>query len=322
MLVDMHAHVIPREFPDLDDRIAGLVQREAAFFDPARRLAAMEASGVDVEVVSPLPPILNYELPPERARDLGRLVNESVAQLCAAAPSRFLGFGTVPLQDPDLAAEELSRIRGAGLCGIEIGSNIAGRSLGEDRFVGFFQEAERLRLPIFVHALSPTLGDRLPATAMATFGFATEIGVAAASIVMEGLAEKCPGLRLAFSHGAGGFPLILTRAQYFWGGTWNEEPAAEGGAEAADRASPAPVESARRFYYDTLVFDRRALRYLIDMIGPRQLLVGTDFPAMPREQPAGRTLRSMELAADVLDDITWNNCFRFLGIEPPAPRDA
>jgi aminocarboxymuconate-semialdehyde decarboxylase len=82
------------------------------------------------------------------------------------------------------------------------------------------------------------------------------------------------------------------------------------------RLPRSPAEYARRFYYDTLVFDRRALRYLVDMLGHRQLLVGTDFPAMPRERPAGRTLRSMGLPDGVLDDITWHNCFRFLGVEP------
>jgi NAD(P)-dependent dehydrogenase (short-subunit alcohol dehydrogenase family) len=74
---------------------------------------------------------------------------------------------------------------------------------------------------------------------------------------------------------------------------------------------------ARRFYYDTLVFDHRALRYLSDLIGPDRLFVGSDFPAMPREEPAGRTLRAMGLPERVLEDITWHNCFRFLGIRAP-----
>ena len=77
-----------------------------------------------------------------------------------------------------------------------------------------------------------------------------------------------------------------------------------------------PLEYARRFYYDSLVFDRRALRFLIDLLGSDRLLVGSDFPAMPREDPAGRTLRSLDLPPDVLEDITWNNAFRWLGVKP------
>jgi aminocarboxymuconate-semialdehyde decarboxylase len=331
VLIDMHAHVIPDAFPpgtadrwpriERVDGARALVSgsmrfvAQEAFFDAQRRLEAMDASGVDAEVVSPMPPLLNYALPIEDGRRLSGAVNEFVARLCAAAPGRLLGLGTVTLQDPDVAASELTDVRRLGLSGVEIGSNIEGRSLGEDRFVSFFQEVERLGLGVFVHALNPTFADRLPAgPAMASFGFATDISLAAASLVASGTPERCPDLRLAFSHGAGGFPLMLTRAQWFWGGTWGERPPADG----RERPALSPSELARRFYYDTLVFDRRALRYLVDMLGSGRLLVGTDFPAMPREQPAGRTLRSMGLPADVLEDITWNNCFHFLGLPVPA----
>lgn len=338
MLIDLHAHVIPRDFPEAGDRegaerwprmepadsgsarvlALGHVRFTAqdAFFDAERRLEAMDANGVDAEAVSPMPLLLDYSLPPRAGRDLSRCVNEFIARLCEVEPGRFLGLGTVPMQDPDLAAGELSAVREMGLDGVEIASNIGGRSLGEDRFLGFFQEAERLQVPIFVHALAPTFTERLPRSAMASFAVSTEAGLAAASIVMSGTAEKCPNLRLAFSHAAGGFPLMIPRANYFWAGTWNEEPPPEERTSRVDPAPRSPAEYARRFYYDTMVFDRRALRYVIDMVGPSQLIVGTDFPAMPREQPASRTLRSLELPAAVLEDITWNNAFRFLGRQP------
>jgi aminocarboxymuconate-semialdehyde decarboxylase len=158
----------------------------------------------------------------------------------------------------------------------------------------------------------------LPAPAVATFGVGIEGSLAAAALVTGGVAEKYPSLRLAFSHAAGGFPLMLTRAQWFWGRTWNEEPPGERGPEAAPWAAPAgPAELARRFWYDSLVFDRRAIRYLVDLLGADRLLVGSDFPAMPREEPCGRTLRSMGLSSGELEDITWHNAFRFLGIDTP-----
>jgi len=334
MLIDMHAHVVPDGLPagsgdrwpriEEADGARALVsgqmrlQLQDAWFDAERRLAAMDTSGVDAEVVSPLPPLLNYRLAAADAVRLCRGVNAFIARLCEVAPSRFYGLGTVPMQDPDLAAAELSAVRDQGLQGVEIGSNVCGASLGDDRFLGFFQEAERLGMPIFVHSLEPTIADRLPAAAMAGFGFAAEVSIAAASLVASGTIERCPGLRLAFSHGAGGFPLMLTRAQWFHTGAWNEEPAAgpPPGPPGMARLPCSPTEYARRFWYDTLVFDSRALRYLVDMLGPRQLLIGTDFPAMAREQPAGRTLRAMGLPDDVVDDVTWHNCFRFLGTAP------
>ena len=344
MLIDVHAHVIPGSFPAVpsgcdpaswpsmspaDDGARMLASgalrftARAAWFDAEQRLAASAASGVDAEVVSPFPPLLNYLLPAAYGRDLARWVNEYIAGLCAAAPGRIYGLGTVPLQDPDLAAGVLTEVAELGLAGVEIASNIAGLSLADERFLGFFAEAERLGAAIFVHAM-PVPSERLPATATATFGVGVEGSLAAAALITGGVAEKYPGLRLAFSHGAGGFPLMLPRAQWFWGRTWNEESPGERGPEAAPwAAATGPAELARRFYYDSLVFDRRAIRYLIDMIGPDRLLVGSDFPAMPREEPAGRTLRSMGLPDSVLDDITWHNCFRFLGIsEPRAASEA
>jgi len=344
VLADLHAHVIPGSFPavpagcdplswpsmssspDADGArllVSGAVRFTArqAWFDAERRLAASAASGVDAEVVSPFPPLLNYLLPAAYGRDLARWVNEYIAGLCAAAPGRIYGLGTVPLQDPSLAAGELAFVAGElGLAGVEIASNVAGASLGDPRFAEFFAEAERLGTAIFVHAM-PVPSDRLPGPATATFGVGVEGSLAAAALITGGVAEKYPRLRLAFSHGAGGFPLMLPRAQWFWGRTWNEEPPRPGGPgpEAAPWAAAAgPAELARRFYYDSLVFDHRAIRYLIDMIGPDRLFAGSDFPAMPREEPAGRTLRSMGLPAAVLDDITWHNCFRFLGIGEPS----
>jgi len=351
MLADVHAHVIPGSFPPAPagcdpaswpsmspsasaspasapagarELVSGPVRFTArqAWFDAEQRLAASAASGVDAEVVSPFPPLLNYVLPPACGRDLARWVNEYIAGLCAAAPRRIYGLGTVPLQDPDLAADSLSEVAKLGLAGVEIASNIGGRSLADERFLGFFAEAERLGTAIFVHAM-PVPSDRLPGPATATFGVGVEGSLAAAALITGGVSEKYPGLRLAFSHGAGGFPLMLPRAQWFWGRTWNEEPPRPGGPgpEAAPwAAATGPAELMRRFYYDSLVFDRRAIGYLLDMIGPDRLLVGSDFPAMPREEPAGRTLRSMGLTDAVLADITWHNCFRFLGSSEPEGR--
>lgn len=335
MLLDMHAHVIPgalepvgrredhrgpRVGPCGDDR-ARLLENDRmqfrasdAFFSAEARLEAMEASGVDAEVVSPMPPLLDYGLSGDEGLELCRRVNEFVADLCRTAPERLLGMAMLPLQAPELATAELAAVKDVGLVAVEIASNIAGRSLHDDSFEDFWAEAERLEVPIFVHAMPADFGGRLPEGLIPVAGFAVgaDAALAASAIVTGGVAERHPDLRLAFSHGAGGFPLMLTRAQYFWGKTWNEEPSDEG-------EGVSPAELARRFYYDGLVFDRRALRYLIEMVGHRQVLVGSDFPAMPREQPCGRTLRSLELAPDALEDITWHNAFRFLGFEVPQP---
>ena len=333
MLVDAHAHLLPRDYPadapecfprmePIDGDTArtllfGAMRFRArdVFFDAERRIAAQDASGVDIEVVTPMPPLLRYDLPAAEGLSLSRYVNEFAATLCSADRTRLVGFGTVPMQDPDAATAELAAIQEQGLHGVEIASNVLGVSIGDERFLPFFAEAERLDLPVFVHAM-PAMTDRLPASAMGTYVVGLEGALAAASMIAGGTAGKCPDLRISFSHAAGGFPLMLPRAQYFWGGAWNEEPVVLERAIAHDDG-PSPIEYARRFYYDSLVFDRRAIRYLIDLLGHDRLLVGSDFPAMPRENPAGRTLRGMDLPADVLDAITGGNALRWLGLPPP-----
>jgi aminocarboxymuconate-semialdehyde decarboxylase len=285
------------------------------FFDAERRIEEQDASGVDVEVLSPMPPLLRYDLPPADGLSLARYVNEFSATLAATAPTRFHALGMVPLQDPDAAAAELKAIKDQGLAGVEIASNVLGSSIGDDTFEPFWAEAERLDLPVFVHAMpSPT--PRLPMSAMGTYVVGVEGAFAAASLVTGGVAARHPDLRVSFSHAAGGFPLMLGRAQYFWGGSWNEEPVDLERAVMHDDG-PSPLEHARRFWYDSMVFDRRALRFLVDLLGADRLLIGSDFPAMLREDPAGRTLRSMDLPAEQWADISWNNAFRWLGIASP-----
>jgi aminocarboxymuconate-semialdehyde decarboxylase len=331
-IVDLHAHVIPDHLSPVgkgegkpgpsigpgEDAATRLLENgpmrfpaKAVFFSSEARLEALDDHGVDAEVVTPMPPLLDYSLPGDEGLELSRRVNEFVVRLCEADPTRLLGMGMVPLQDVDLATKELAELKAMGLKGVEIASNAGGRSIGDEHFFGFFEEAQRLDLPIFVHALAPTFQERLPRAAGPTFSVMSEIAISAGSVVSGELPSRCPDLRLCFSHGAGGFPLTLPRAHWFWGGTWNEAP------PERETDGPSPIEVARKYYYDSLVFDRRALRFLVDMLGHDRLLVGSDFPAMPREQPIAKTLRSMDLPDEVVEDICWHNAFGFLGIAPP-----
>lgn len=341
----MHAHVVPDNFPAGEGRSSSDRWPLMDHFEPGRakvmingqnfrtihegswsaerRIADMEKFGLDAEAISPMPELLSYWMTPEDGLDISRHMNEFIAGLCERAPGRFYGLGMVPLQDPDLAAKELSAIKAMRLQGIEIGSNILGSSLGIPAYLPFFQEASRLGVAIFVHALHPTMAQRFTSPGLVNpIGFPTDTGISIATLIDGGIAEACPDLRIAFSHGGGTFPFMLPRYMHAWGRSWNEEPPPPTNGNAAGEGGSSlprpPAEYARRFFYDTLLFDRRAIHYLMEIIGHKQLLVGSDYPFMQREMPVGKTLKSMGLEPDVLDDITWNNCFRFLGIEVPA----
>jgi aminocarboxymuconate-semialdehyde decarboxylase len=250
-----------------------------------------------------------------------RYLNDFIARVVESSPLHFYGLGIVPLQDPDLAAKELPSLKAAGLLGIELGSNVLGASLGEDKFLPFFQEVERQNLSVFVHALHPTFADRFvgPAWLDNSIGFPMDTGLTIASLLTGHTLDQCPNLRLAFSHGGGTFPWVLPRMQQAWSGSWNGEPPIDG-PHAAPRPLQqllprSPLDYARTLYYDTLVFDHRAIRYLRDLVGTRQLMVGTDYPFIPREEPIGKTLSTIGLAADEWEDVCCRTALRFLGLE-------
>ncbi len=339
MIIDMHAHINPENFPPVGNRASAADWPFMDHFEPGRanvmingknfrtitasnwdvekRLADMEKHGAQAQAISPMPELLSYWFTPEDGRDFARHVNEYIKSMCDAAPGHFFGLGMVPLQDPDLAAKELSNVKELGLQGVELGSNIQGKYIGAPEFQGFFQEAERLGIAVFVHSLKPSIAFALQSPSLTgSIGFPTDTCLTISSFIAGGTAAKVPNLRIAFSHGGGTFPFLLGRYNNQWSGTWNDEPPTpERLARASDPVSP--FEYARRFFYDTLLFDRRAIRFLVDMIGHTQVMVGTDYPYQPPEQPADKSLRSLGLPENVVDDITWNNTFRFLNT--PAP---
>lgn len=328
MIVDSHAHVLPKSYPAGHDGLPRMEQIEGSddrtlvfgamrfltkdiWFEAERRLEAMDANGVSVEIVSPMPALLRYDLTPADGLALAQYVNDWVVQLCAHAPDRIIGLGIVPMQDPDAATAELAAIKAQGLSGVEIASSVLGSSIGDAKFLPFFREVQRLGLAVFVHAM-PAANDRMPASGNASFGVGVEGMYAAASMILGGTAEACPDLRISFSHAAGGLPLLLPRANYFWGAAWNEEPPVPEKA-FMHTEGPSPLEYARRFYYDSLVFDARALRFLVDYLGADRLLVGSDFPAMPRENPIAKTLQAIGLQKGQWEDISWRNALRWIG---------
>src|SRR5579864_5833955 len=224
MILDLHAHIVPEQFPksNIDrwpsmdhiapDRanvmISGKNFRTVrnVCWDHAVRASEAQKEGADAQAISPMPELLSYWFTPKDGLDMARYVNEQIANMCHAAPERFYGLGMVPLQDPELSAKELAPMKRAGLLGVELGSNILGKSLGEEQFLPFFQEAEKQGLAVFVHALHPTFTDRFPERLINAIGFPTEGGLNIGSMIASGLVERCPNLRLAFSHGGGTFP--------------------------------------------------------------------------------------------------------------------
>ena len=326
--IDCHTHVVPENFPAYLGAhanvpwpsmapahachrhviISGKNYRtvsDGAWSVP-RRIEGMGAMRVGRQALSPMPELLSYWLPADDARVLLRYINETIAAMVVEAPQRFTGLGAVPLQDVEMAIRELEYVRKTlGFAGVEIATHVEGVSIGDARFEPFFAAAERLGAAIFVHALRPAGQDRIVgALSEQAVAFPGDIGLAVAAMITGGIAARHPQLRIAFSHGGGGFAVMLPRLMHAWKLT-----------QKAHEAMPEPPEVyARRFFYDCVVFDPRLVRLLIESYGGSQILVGSDYPFnMGEPDPVGLLERS-GLDVATVAAIMQDNAARFLGI--------
>jgi aminocarboxymuconate-semialdehyde decarboxylase len=332
--IDIHAHVVPRDFPrylpqpDLPGwpsmapadschrhvMIDGENYRTVSdrCWDVARRLPDLEAMGLSLQAISPMPELFSYWLPAAPAAQLVEYVNDEIGKMLFRSDGRLMGLGGVALQDLDLAVAELRRIMAIeGFVGVEIGSNVNGRPIGAPEFAPFFAEAEALGAAVFVHAVRPAGMERLvgPPPLQQALGYPGEIGLAAASVLTGGLLHRCPGLRIAFSHGGGTLGLLLPRL----------EQARVVFNKLRDVMPGSPSEEARRLYYDALVFDAPTLRRLVDQFGASQIMIGTDYPFNFHDNTPVARIEDALADDSTRRAVLHGNARRFLGLAEPQP---
>lgn len=273
----------------------------------SRRLDAMAEAGIDAQVLSPMPELLSYWLPVEHAAVLCEHLNDEISRMAAAAPGRFYGLGAVTLQSPDAAGRQLERVmREHKLQGVEIGSNVGGKPIGDPQFDPFFAAAADLGAAIFVHALRPAGAERLigPPALEQIVAFPCELTFAIASLMTGGTLERHPRLKLAFSHGGGAFALVLPRLQH----GWLTLPVLR---EIMPRP---PIEYARRLSFDTLVYDAPTLRFLASTFGTTQLMLGSDYPFPIAERNPVAAMQAAGLDPVAEHAVAGENARRFLGL--------
>lgn len=308
--VDFHTHIVPDVLPSAEGRdsrwpsivlqsddTAQVIISEKLFrrvdrrsWDPQSRIADMQGHGIAHQVLSPMPELLSYWFNGSDGEAICRAVNRFIADLVTAYPTRFSGFGMVPLQEPERAARMMTDIRDAGLSGVEIGTHIDGMPLSDPSLEPFFAEAERLSLTVMVHALHPAGTERvakLPGLAGAAV-FPLETALAAVALMTSGVLEKNPALRIVLSHGGGALPVILPRLDHAW----------HLGPPLAQTMSVPPSELARRFYYDSIVYGEAALRLLVETVGAERIVAGSDYPfRIMEDDPAGFVARTVSQSA-------------------------
>ena len=330
-VVDIHAHIVPQDFPadpsggknprwpcmqcDAKDPTKATVMIGGKPFRPVddrcwnveRRLASMGEDGVDIQVLSPMPELLSYWFDVEETVVMGRHIAQTLRNMIDKAPAHFYGLGMVPLQDPYRAAEELAVLkRDYGLHGVEIGTHVMGKDLGDARFKVFFAAAEELGMAVFVHGLQPVGEERWGSNPLmgGLLGYPLDSAIAAASLINGQVMQASPGLRLCFSHGGGSAMTVINRLQKVW----------KSAPQMAAAMPESPLAAARRFYYDTLVYEPVLLRALADLFGADRLMIGTDDPFPIRQQKPADFLRECGVKEADLPGMLGGNALRFLGV--------
>ncbi|WP_405461069.1 amidohydrolase [Streptomyces sp. NBC_00101] len=324
--VDVHAHVL---LPEVEALVAGLPGlAEAKELDARRngpaalavsgpmvgaripkltdvsvRLAAMDAQGVDVQLVSPSPSQYHYWADEETAEKVYRLAGEATAAHCAAAPDRLRGLGLVPLQHPGLMVPALDHALEQGLAGVELSSHAPGRELSDPAYEPFWSRAEETGAILFLHPFGCTLDERLDRWYLSnTVGQPTENAVALSHLIFSGVLDRHPALKLVAAHGGGYLPTHIGRSDHAWSAR----------SDAGAGCARLPSSYLKRIHFDSLVHDPDVLRELIRVAGADRVLLGSDFPFdMGTDDPVA-ALRAAGLSEADFDSVRGGNAAALL----------
>jgi aminocarboxymuconate-semialdehyde decarboxylase len=293
MVIDIHAHFTPPAWLDelrrngaeygcaVREDSAGHTTVQLGDENPApvlprlldlpARLRAMEERRLDRQVLSVSMGLVGYHLGERHAQALSRLFNETVADTAKQFGGRLIPVATVPMQSGRAAEEELEHAaKNLGIRMVEIGTNVNGANLDEDPFRGFFVRAAELGVLVQLHPHQDCVAgvERMSRYYLSNLiGNPVDTAVAAASLIFGGVMERLPSLKVCLVHGGGALPYLLGRLSH-----------GHAHIEAARTVPRPPLDYFRRFYFDTIVHDNRALRLLHELVGSERLMIGTDFP--------------------------------------------
>ncbi len=280
-VIDVHAHcAVPEAMALMGLKFGGPSIRPDLSMTTAlaERLAAMDAQGVDMEVLSINP--YWYKAERELAEKLIQIQNEKLAEACGANPDRFLAFASVALQHPDLAARQLEEgVKKYGLRGAAIGGSVDGLELSDPKFHPFWAKAEELGVLVFIHPQ----GTGAPSEMARRFkgngylenviGNPLETTIALSHLIFEGTLDRFPGVKICAAHGGGFLPSYAHRSDR---GCIALPERCPGGPHGPLKKKP--TDYLKQMYYDTMVFSPEGVRHLAAEVGSSQLVIGTDYP--------------------------------------------
>ena len=272
--------------------------------DLEERWDVMEKQGIDRQVLSVWADLFGYGLGVAEGAKWHRLLNQHLCETTQRYAERLSALASVPLQDAGSAATELEYgVRECGAVGGVIGANVMGMNLGDLPLDEFWAKAVELNVPLFIHPTEPT-----PPVRVQKYGlnqvvqYTYDTTVTVGSIIFSGVLDRFSGLKLVLSHGGGYFPYQVGRFDRIYR---RLEEASE-----ADRPSEPPSAYMTRLYYDTIMHHPAALRFLVEMVGSSQVLLGSDYPFPPRDLNPMKLLQDVGLSSDDINRIAGGNATR------------
>ena len=326
--IDIHTHIMPDKMPNWVNKFgygefihlehrnckACMMKGDKLFreveencFDPVIRMKEMEETNVSMQVLSTIPVLFNYWAKPADGHETSRFFNDHIADTVSRAPEKFIGIGTVPLQDIELAIAEMERcVHELKMPGLEIGSNINGLNLGDPSFFPFYKRAEELGCALFIHPWEMMGENQMQQYWLPWLvGMPAETSRAICSLIFSGAMEKFPNLRLAFAHGGGSFPLTIGRIEH----GFNVRPDL-----VAIHNPNNPRNYIGKFWIDSLVHDPKAMQYIIDVMGEDKICLGSDYPFPLGEHRPGELIDQMDISNELKEKLFSRNAFEWLGM--------
>jgi aminocarboxymuconate-semialdehyde decarboxylase len=251
--------------------------------------------------------MFSYWATPEHTLELSRFLNDHIAELIHRYPQNYLGLGTIPMQDSQLAIQELERCKEIGLQGIQIGSNINELNLSEPQFFPIFQACERLGMAILVHPWN-MMGEKNMTRYWLPWlvGMPAETSRAVCSMIFGGIFEKLPRLRVNFAHAGGSFLPTIGRIQH----GFDCRP----DLVAVDN-NVAPTQYLGKFWVDSVTHDPLMLDYVLKLQGSKRVTLGSDYPFPLGDLEIGRFIERMNLENETVSDIFHGAALEWLGVE-------
>ena len=274
-------------------------------WSPEKRIEECDESGVDVQVLSTVPVMFSYWTKPSDGAEIARFLNDHIAEIVNEFPLRFIGLGTVPMQDTELAIQELERCKQIGLAGVQIGTNVNQLNLGEPQFFDFFAACEGLGMAVFVHPWD-MMGEQdmqkywLPWLV----GMPAEVSRAICSLIFSGTLERLPNLRIMLAHGGGAFPATIGRIEH----GFDVRP------DLFTDNTHNPRKYLDQMYFDALVHERAPLDYLIDLVGSDRIAMGSDYPFPLGEAEPGKLIASLNIETSAKEDLLHRTALNWLGL--------